>query len=73
MRNAWLESQTPEARAAEMLKRDIAKKQEILANKRNMVKLLDLDKAVVKDGEKPIEEIVSPTMPQLGEKIKVKI
>ena len=43
IRNAWLESQTPEARAAAQLKRDITRKKEILQNKDNMLKLLDLD------------------------------
>lgn len=49
MRNSWLESQTPEARATELLRRDIANKKKILANKDNMVKLLDLDQSVIVD------------------------
>ena len=43
LRNEWLESQTPEALAAAALRREIAKKKEILADKDNMLKLLELE------------------------------
>ena len=46
MRNTWLEQQTPRAKQVEQLRREVAKKKEILYNKDNMMKLLDVDSNV---------------------------
>jgi len=63
IRNSWLESQTPEARQAEQLRRDIERKRQILANKGNMLKLLDQTPAT----DNLTEAVVAPNVPQMGD------
>jgi len=51
MRNEWLESQTPEARAARQLQQDLKRRKEILKKKDNLLNLLDLTHIVNQEME----------------------